>query len=604
LGAGTVMLGSGTLTAGTANSTVFSGAISGTGAFTKAGAGTLVLTGANTFTGPTIVNAGTLLVNGSSVSPTTVNAGATLGGTGTTGPLINRGTFSPGNSIGTVTVNGNLTFLGAGNYLVEISPTAADRTNVTASAVIGGTLRAVFAPGTYNFQKTYTILSATGGRSGVFDTFLPTGLSGLVTPIVTYTANEVLLSVAPNLAAFAGPTVNAQSVASALNAGLLSAGDPGAFNSLLQLAPDALPNVLSQLSGEVATGVPTESFKVMDQFLGLMLDPFLETRLGDGTTAGRALGLAPEAEATVFPAALSAFGPMVTKAPPASLIDRRWTVWGAAYGAQGKFDGDAIIGSHRLDARNGGFAGGVDYRVSRDTVFGAAMTGAATNWTLDGLAGSGRGETVQVGAYASTKFDNAYVSAAFAYGRHDITTDRTVAFPGVFDRLSAGFAADSYGGRIEAGYRFALGQGFGITPYGAFQALSLHTPAYAERDLSGLAAFALTYAGKTTTDLRSELGARLDSRMALDNGATLILRGRAAWGHGFDTDRSMAAIFQTLPGAGFTVIGAAAVENAALVSAGAELKLRSGVSLSAKFDGEFSDRTTVYAGTGTLRVSW
>jgi autotransporter-associated beta strand protein len=62
-GVGNVTLGSGTLTAGGANtSTTFSGVLSGTGGLTKAGDGTLILSGANTYTGATTINAGTLQI--------------------------------------------------------------------------------------------------------------------------------------------------------------------------------------------------------------------------------------------------------------------------------------------------------------------------------------------------------------------------------------------------------------------------------------------------------------------------------------------------------------------------------------------------------------
>jgi uncharacterized protein with beta-barrel porin domain len=70
------------------------------------------------------------------------------------------------------------------------------------------------------------------------------------------------------------------------------------------------------------------------------------------------------------------------------------------------------------------------------------------------------------------------------------------------------------------------------------------------------------------------------------------------------SDPSLAALFQTLPGASFIVNGATPAKNSALASAGAELKLANGVSLLGKFDGEFASHSQTYAGTGTLRVSW
>ena len=55
----------------------------------------------------------------------------------------------------------------AAAYIVEVSPTQADRTNVTGTATLAGTVQAVFGPGSY-IARTYTILSAAGGRSGTF----------------------------------------------------------------------------------------------------------------------------------------------------------------------------------------------------------------------------------------------------------------------------------------------------------------------------------------------------------------------------------------------------------------------------------------------------
>jgi uncharacterized protein with beta-barrel porin domain len=68
--------------------------------------------------------------------------------------------------------------------------------------------------------------------------------------------------------------------------------------------------------------------------------------------------------------------------------------------------------------------------------------------------------------------------------------------------------------------------------------------------------------------------------------------------------RALVPVFQTLPGASFIVNGATPAKNSALTSAGAELRLANGVTLLAKFDGEFASRSSTYAGTGTVRYTW
>jgi autotransporter-associated beta strand protein len=590
----------------------FDGVISGTGAFRQNGDGRTILTATSTYTGATTVNAGTLSVNGSiaSSSGVDVNNGATLGGTGAlpTTRINAGGTLSPGNSIGTVTIGGNLTFVGAGNYLVEVAQATADRTNVTGTAALAGTLR-IMATGPFPVPMRYTLLNAVGGVSGTFGTTDLAGFGVLVNPSVTYDVNNVFLNLNPDTisSVLTNASVNQRNVATALDAGFAAGTMPAPFGAMFGLSSGALSGALNQLSGEIATGAATASFQDMGQYLQLMLDPFLENRTGAASpVGGPALSFAQEADDDRLPETTSAYARLVTKAPPMNAApDRRWTTWGAAFGATGTFDGNGSIGSHDLNVRSGGFAGGIDYRLSPDTVIGFSAAGSTLSYNLETGLGSGHGEVFKAGVYASTRVDNAYLSAAFAYGSYDLSTTRNVFLPGFGDRLTADFDANSFAGRIEAGWRFAMGAASGLTPYAAFQAQSFHLPRTSEVSSLGAATgFGLAYAAHSADEQRSELGLRFDSRYAMRDDSMLLLRGRLGWAHEFSGDTTALAAFQALPGTGFTVTGAGLARDALLVSVGPELRYANGWSLRLKFDGEFSDRSEVYAGTGTLRYAW
>ncbi len=63
-------------------------------------------------------------------------------------------------------------------------------------------------------------------------------------------------------------------------------------------------------------------------------------------------------------------------------------------------------------------------------------------------------------------------------------------------------------------------------------------------------------------------------------------------------------MFQALPGANFIVNGAKPNADAALVSAGAEVKWLNGFSVAGTFEGEFAGNVTSYAGKGVVKYSW
>jgi uncharacterized protein with beta-barrel porin domain len=278
-------------------------------------------------------------------------------------------------------------------------------------------------------------------------------------------------------------------------------------------------------------------------------------------------------------------------------------VWASGFGGGQTTEGNAVTGSSTATSRIYGVAAGADYRLSHATVAGFALAGGGTNFSV-ASGGSGRTDLFQAGAFIKHTVGSAYVSAAAAYGWHDVTTDRTVTIAGI-DQLRARFAANTFAGRVEGGNRYVAPWfgGLGVTPYAAAQVIATRLPGYAETVVSGANAFALSYLEKNVTAPRTELGLRSDKSFAV-NDALLTLHGRVAWAHDYNPLSAASATFAALPGASFVVNGAAGADDAALTTASAELKWLNGFALAATFEGEFSAVTRSYAGKSVASYRW
>jgi autotransporter-associated beta strand protein len=623
-GAGNYLLGSNALTVGGNNlSTTVSGTISDGGAsggtggsLVKVGTGTLTLSGTNTYTGATVVTGGTLLLTGDTSSSSGVAVGPTamLAGTGTApGVLMVGGTLAPGppNGIGTLNVRGNLAFTSAATYLVNINATTASLTNVTGAAILGGATVQVVDDKDITKRKVYTLLSATGGIVGSFNPEV-VGVKNNVD--LFYDANNVFLcdhckleslQPAPPRGTPTQLPANISNVVGAIDNSIdADVTLPARFQNLRGLSRQQFVNALSQLTGENHTGAQQAGFQVMDRFLRLLLDPFAATRAAGG--AGSAIGFAPERSAA-FPADVALAYASVLKTPAAlaqpAVASRPWNVWASGYGGRANIGGDPLtIGSHDTSVRDYGYAAGLDYRIAPDTTVGFALGGAGTDWSLASGLGGGRSDVFQAGLYGSKRWGPAYVSAALAYATYWMSTDRFVNVFGT-DHLTSSFTAHNLGGGIESGYRFAIPM-VAITPYGAFQAQRLSLPGYGEIAPSGSSIFALTYNGQTASMTRSELGAWFDKTVLVGYAGAATLFARAAWAHDWGNDRAVSTNFLTLPTPAFVINGAAPPPDKALVTAGSELRLGNGWSVTGKFDGEFATRLQSYAGTGIVRYTW
>ncbi len=176
---------------------------------TKNGLGDLTLTGVNTYRGQTIINAGRLIVNGSiaNTSSVTIADGAVLAGNAAIPNLtvMSGAKLTPGNSIGTVNIGGNLTLNAGSTTVIEIQQAQVDKINAGGTATLAGTLQLVALGGPYNFGTPYNFLTATGGINGTFATVNTDAAFGVgVTSAVSYNANNAFVTLT------AAPLVNPQ----------------------------------------------------------------------------------------------------------------------------------------------------------------------------------------------------------------------------------------------------------------------------------------------------------------------------------------------------------------------------------------------------------
>ncbi|WFS19425.1 Ig-like domain-containing protein [Pseudomonas sp. 905_Psudmo1] len=227
---GTITLAGGTtqvFNVGSGYSATISSVIAGTGALTKAGAGELTLSNSNTNAGTTTVSAGTLVVDGSTSSATTVGTGATLAGIGTLGGDVtvqNGGTLSPGSSgAGTLTVNGNLTLDFGSTLALDINGATAgtgyDRVVVNGVVDVSGATLAVNHGYAAGSGDSYTVI-VNDAADAVVGTFSGISEGGkfntagngteLTTSYIGGTGNDLTLTapIAPTITNVSSSTAN------------------------------------------------------------------------------------------------------------------------------------------------------------------------------------------------------------------------------------------------------------------------------------------------------------------------------------------------------------------------------------------------------------
>ena len=221
----------------------------------KEGVGKLSLQGDSSgFTGTTTISAGELNVAGSiKNSPVTISSNGLLTGAGTVGSTMSSGKINPGNSVGTLHINGSLTLNANAITIIEIDNSGNDLIEVSGAASLQGTLQVKYNVTTYKgFNQVYTILKG-NPVTGVFDSPVQTDSSNFTASVIYLYPTEVQLvtEVANPFVSCALENGNIQSVADNIvllnQMGLLKNDLPlyGSINSLTSC--DQVNEALDQL---------------------------------------------------------------------------------------------------------------------------------------------------------------------------------------------------------------------------------------------------------------------------------------------------------------------------------------------------------------------
>lgn len=582
--------------------------LSGNRNLVKYGTGTLTIGTDTTYTGSTTISGGTLLANASlaSSSGLTVDQGATARGIGTLPATTVNGALWPGNNApGSITVNDSLIFNAGSTYIVDASAQAASQVNVvantgTGSATLGGNVEVNIQAGDYVPSRTFKILTAPGGTHGSFsDAFQAVSNFPFLHPSLSYDADSAYLTIAPGGFAQGGQTSNQVAVGAALDRSVAGAsGDYadviGAFSLLGSgQAPAAFDAVSGQNYAGFAIGTIQTSQLFMTSFAQQMDSVHAPRSAAAVASAGNAVAIAEACVPTLDGVASDG----------CDTASARWSAWVSPLGSVGTLAGNS--NAHAVNFNIGGVAVGLDRRFDGGYLMGITAGYSAASQFTQGMSGQATVNTAQVGLYGSYAPGNFYVDALAGYARGDDHMQRQISVPGLASRLAIGqTSTDQFFGQLESGYRFGLGDSRGsfVTPFLRLQAVTATQQGFSE---SGAESLDLTVAAQATNSLRSILGAKVGSNVDMGWRERLGLQVSVGWSHDYaDTSRPVTASFAGAPADPFTVQGANAPVDGAVLGLAAETAVAENAGVYLRYDGEIAGDNTAHTFSGGLRISW
>lgn len=525
--------------------------------------GTLKNTALNSLGGSSRINASGVLdgsnltVSGGVVSFNGVQSGGhtyvgekgTLKGVGQLGDTTVAGVIAPGNSIGTLTINGNYVQTATGVYQAEVAPgSRSDQLHVTGTATLGGTLVALPEPGIYYLGEQFNFIRADGGVSGQFATTDFSAFSPFMQFSLAYGASGARIEVTRgNALASSATTDNQHAVAVVADTLAINQGLP---KPLTTLFPQQVGAALDSLSGELhaATSIAlVESSRYVR-------DAALSRRVGATSPGG------DEAAAT--------------------------GVWVQAIGGNGRLDGNA--NTARTEANSNGLLVGVDRQFGGWQVGLLAGTGRTDVKQQDGRRAKSKIDNTHFGAYASHNWGGFGLRGGLAWSEHEVDSTRELAFAGYSDTLSARYDGRTRQAFIEAGYRFG-GREAGLEPYLQVARVEVDMKSVNER---GGAAALQGNVDDTRTTLATA-GVRFDKglKASFQQDSWLHVRGGVGYRHASGDRNPAARLGFASGGDTFVVSGAPIADSAVVAELGLSAWLTANQQLELGYTGQFGDES-------------
>ncbi|QHB72696.1 autotransporter serine protease [Stenotrophomonas sp. 364] len=493
---------------------------------------------------------------------TVVGAKGALQGIGRLGDTRVEGIIAPGNSIGTLTIDGDYVQTASGTYLAELAPgSRSDKLHVTGTASLDGTLKALPEVGIYYLGEQFNFLQADGGVNGTFANVDFSSFSPFLAFSLGYGANGVQIDVARgNALASAAVTANQLGVATSADSLGINQGLP---KPLTQLFPAQVGAALDALSGELHAATPM----ALVESSRYLRDAALSRSVG-----ARAPGAGDAA---------------VTGA------------WVQAIGGSGKLDGDA--NAARTQSNTSGLLVGADHQF-------------AGGWQVGGLIGTGRTDSKQaqgrraraeidnthLGAYVGNQWGGFGLRAGLGYTRHEVDSRRELAFAGFQDALTARYDAKTRQLFVEGAYRIG-GAEAGLEPY--LQLARVEVDVDGVNEQGGAAALHGNVADTRTTI--GTAGVRFDRglKTAWQQESWLHVRGGVGYRRA-SGDRNQVANLALAGGSGYTVSGAAIADHAVVAELGLSAWLSPRNQLELGYNGQFGSESRDHGATARWSVQF